>query len=624
MRGHTLVDDRLRGVLQDGDARRLRDRVLRRDRGSARCRRGGDRSTPARSARSPAGDGGSRATWSKGARWSRSPARTRRPEAFGTGRGDGCAIVSRPVTGHAAPLRYRRAALRQSHAPYIMEITRKTGTDGLELAVEGRIDAYWADHLTAALDDAIRERLRPHRARPPRRRLPELGGHPHAAHRLPRARSRRWRAAHRPAVDRGQVDARDGGAARPARPLSHRAQGWSRRAASRSTVPRARSRAGRCAAAAASSAAPSAILPGSNRDTTPATADRSRSPPGSFGFGLGAFGRDFEDCRGRFGELLAAGGAAVYLPDRRHQRSGLPDRGERHRARGPTALRHALRRRAHASTRASKPSRGPPSRSGRWPRWRSSCSASIAPAWSWSAKRPGSSAPRCAGRPRSPADTPDFEFPEIRRWLSFTPDRAFAVEPGARGRRRGARAAGERRRRLPAAARRRRARRATSTPRRSRTGRCRAGRSSSRPPSRDCSRPRRRAGSSTCSTTTARSAAAARASSSRGALWAAPIARASAARAAHDAAARRAHDRADPVAARARRLHQLPHLRLPRHHRRRLDHARRRGRRGAARARHVAAAGDRLGAVAGRARRAPRPACCTRASRSTACSPASW
>src|SRR5262245_1069454 len=37
-----------------------------------------------------------------------------------------------------------------------MEITRKTGNEGLELAVEGRIDAYWADHLTAALDDAIR------------------------------------------------------------------------------------------------------------------------------------------------------------------------------------------------------------------------------------------------------------------------------------------------------------------------------------------------------------------------------------------------------------------------------------------------------------------------------------
>ena len=30
--------------------------------------------------------------------------------------------------------------------------------------------------------------------------------------------------------------------------------------------------------------------------------------------GLGAFGRDYEECRGRFGELLAAGGAAAYLP----------------------------------------------------------------------------------------------------------------------------------------------------------------------------------------------------------------------------------------------------------------------------------------------------------------------
>jgi anti-anti-sigma factor len=30
--------------------------------------------------------------------------------------------------------------------------------------------------------------------------------------------------------------------------------------------------------------------------------------------GLGSFGRDYHDCRGRFGELLAAGGAAAYLP----------------------------------------------------------------------------------------------------------------------------------------------------------------------------------------------------------------------------------------------------------------------------------------------------------------------
>src|SRR5688500_3851742 len=36
-----------------------------------------------------------------------------------------------------------------------MEIIRREGADGLELAVAGRLDAYWADHLTAALEEAI-------------------------------------------------------------------------------------------------------------------------------------------------------------------------------------------------------------------------------------------------------------------------------------------------------------------------------------------------------------------------------------------------------------------------------------------------------------------------------------
>ena len=33
-----------------------------------------------------------------------------------------------------------------------------------------------------------------------------------------------------------------------------------------------------------------------------------------FGIGLGALGEHFEDCQGRFGELLAAAGAVAYLP----------------------------------------------------------------------------------------------------------------------------------------------------------------------------------------------------------------------------------------------------------------------------------------------------------------------
>ena len=37
-------------------------------------------------------------------------------------------------------------------------------------------------------------------------------------------------------------------------------------------------------------------------------------PPGVFGLGLGAFGEGFDDAQARFGEFLAVGGAAAYLP----------------------------------------------------------------------------------------------------------------------------------------------------------------------------------------------------------------------------------------------------------------------------------------------------------------------
>ena len=37
-------------------------------------------------------------------------------------------------------------------------------------------------------------------------------------------------------------------------------------------------------------------------------------PPGTFGLGLGAFGEGFEDAQTRFGEFLAVGGSAAYLP----------------------------------------------------------------------------------------------------------------------------------------------------------------------------------------------------------------------------------------------------------------------------------------------------------------------
>lgn len=45
-----------------------------------------------------------------------------------------------------------------------------------------------------------------------------------------------------------------------------------------------------------------------------ASGARLAFPPGTLGLGLGAFGEGFDDCRSRFGEFLAAGGAAACLP----------------------------------------------------------------------------------------------------------------------------------------------------------------------------------------------------------------------------------------------------------------------------------------------------------------------
>ena len=44
--------------------------------------------------------------------------------------------------------------------------------------------------------------------------------------------------------------------------------------------------------------------------------------PEALGIGLGAFGKNFEDCQSRFGEFLAAAGVAAYLPT---DGSNVPD-----------------------------------------------------------------------------------------------------------------------------------------------------------------------------------------------------------------------------------------------------------------------------------------------------------
>ena len=46
----------------------------------------------------------------------------------------------------------------------------------------------------------------------------------------------------------------------------------------------------------------------------PADCQMVTYPAATFGFGLGAFGHGFEDAQTRFGEFLAVGGSAAYLP----------------------------------------------------------------------------------------------------------------------------------------------------------------------------------------------------------------------------------------------------------------------------------------------------------------------
>ena len=56
---------------------------------------------------------------------------------------------------------------------------------------------------------------------------------------------------------------------------------------------------------------PAQLLGGGFREEDCRTVAFSKS---SFGLGLGAFGSSFADCAGRFGEFLAVGGAVTYLP----------------------------------------------------------------------------------------------------------------------------------------------------------------------------------------------------------------------------------------------------------------------------------------------------------------------
>jgi anti-anti-sigma factor len=304
-----------------------------------------------------------------------------------------------------------------------MEITRKTGTDNLELVVEGRIDAYWADHLTAALDETLRGGA------------DRISLDLHGVSYLSSGGIRALLVAHR---ELGRV----GGSLRIVRPSSAvksmlEMAGLLDLLVLSPTEPKAIAARGRELTLPEGSveswklegggAVECRAIGDPSRLETGFDASHCRSetfPPATFGFGLGAFGRDFEDCRGRFGELLAAGGAAVYLPT---DGTNVPDfliagDDSAPEVRLLYGMRCAGPLQAHARFEAAEDKT-----------FSLSTLATIALDLLGSDRAGVVMVGEAAGLVgaslrRSPAlagAAPDFAFPEIRRWLSFTPDRAF-------------------------------------------------------------------------------------------------------------------------------------------------------------------------------------------------------
>jgi anti-anti-sigma factor len=197
-----------------------------------------------------------------------------------------------------------------------MELTRHQTTDGLEVRVSGRLDAYWADHFAAALDEVVRAGahrielnlsavtylssagisalVRLHKqlgriqgglritspSEPVYKVLEVSGLLALLAVSAPAAAA----GAAAPSVDRIERESAtfELFECGPAAPLTCRLVGDScRLAGCRFGVEDCRT---------------------------------ARFPESSFGLGLGALGDGFADCRGRFGEFLAAAGAVAYLP----------------------------------------------------------------------------------------------------------------------------------------------------------------------------------------------------------------------------------------------------------------------------------------------------------------------
>ncbi len=151
-------------------------------------------------------------------------------------------------------------------------------------------------------------------------------------------------------------------------------------------------------------------------------------PAAAFGLGLGAFGHDFEDSQSRFGEFLAVGGSAAYLPT---DGTNVPDfmisSGELvpevnvlYGVRAEGGFRHLLRFEATSSDSAVSLVE----------LVRVALEVAGTPTVGMVMVAESAGLVGAALR-RSPAaatgtNSAPFEYPEVRKWLSFSTERLYA------------------------------------------------------------------------------------------------------------------------------------------------------------------------------------------------------
>jgi len=310
-----------------------------------------------------------------------------------------------------------------------MEITTRQSGAVREVVVAGRLDAYWADHLARALEEAVRDGAHDLRV--------DLGAVPYissaglrvllASHKqLQRIRGS-CLVSNPSAAVRGVLEmaglgaliaAGEAGAAAPPA-----AQASAAREHAELMYEVFELEAGACMRAR---------LVGSPEplDGCRFTAAHCRPlalPPAALAVGLGAFGTGYEDCQGRFGEFVGAAGAVACLPG---DGSNVPDYLLAAGALVPEVqvlyaiaceggYSHLVRFEASRAAGAAGLSA--------LAALALEIGAAPAVALVMVAETAGLIGAALRRSPAGPGEEgAPFRFPEVRRWLSLTPERAFA------------------------------------------------------------------------------------------------------------------------------------------------------------------------------------------------------